>query len=133
MKAKSSKKSKDAQLGITDDKGEFVSLETLFPSNELNIPRSPLADQAADIATNAAAILDSKGYKWQAYNFMERSNNEVIFNTKWPGDNGSHWVGNGSLKFDGASDIAMSQVLALVWEKHLESIAKAGPPSSTTE
>lgn len=119
---------KEAELGIYDEKGKFVSLETLFPSSDLNLPMSPLAKKAKEIATNTSMLLDAKGYKWEAYNFREQSENTVIFNTKWPGEDGGEWVGNGFIKFDGASDVALAQALALVWEKDLESHAKAGPP-----
>lgn len=108
---------------------ELSGLAAAFPPDELGIPRTALAQRAADVCALAALLLHEMGYTWEAYNFQQVEDTGILFNVRYPGD-GVTWVTSGALQFDGGSDTALAQALAAYWDREFRGV---NPPVTCKE
>lgn len=113
---------------------ELSGLAAAFPPDELGLPRTPLAERAANVCGMAQLLLMAMGYDWEAYNFKQAGESVVDFNVKYAdtsgGNDGGIWVTSGSMQFDGGSDTALAQSIAAYWDREFRGV---NPPGEVAE
>lgn len=108
---------------------ELSGLAAAFPPDELGLPRTPLAERAANVCGMAQLLLMAMGYDWEAYNFKQVDDTGVMFNVKYPGIAEGEkvwWVTGGSMQFDGGSDTALAQSIAAYWDREFRGVNPMG-------
>ncbi len=109
---------------------ELSGLYATFPPNELDLPKTPLAQRAVDICAQASLLLAGIGWIWEAYNVKQSNENGVVFNVKYLDGKGDEWVTTGGFLFDGGSDTALAHSLAAWWDREFKGI---NPPMCKNE
>jgi hypothetical protein len=108
---------------------ELSGLAAAFPPDEFGLPRTPLAERAANVCAMAQLLLMAMGYDWEAYNFKQAGESIVDFNVKYPGIVDGEkvwWVTSGSMQFDGGSDTALAQSIAAYWDREFRGVNPHG-------
>ncbi len=108
---------------------ELSGLAAAFPPDELGLPRTSLAERAVTVCGMAQMLLAGMGYEWEAYNFQQIGDTDVIFNVKYPDEYDGEriwWVTSGSIRFDAGSDTAQAQQLAAYWDREFRGVNPLG-------